>query len=283
MNRFMIKCLSNTIFKYIGVRRLANFAAISIGPKIVDHTVSTISGGYIPVPVVRILRTSLSYAPVAVVMGTAGTTGGLAPIVSALTYYILVQVSETLCMVLVREATGATFRGVKYVVSSAYNTVTGKDRKDEKMVDEELKNWVFLEKEELDKDEISPERVKEVEDYFNSIELEELGVDNENNNHINKVANNSNGSKNIELNSNGEQVIDLITSQDNSYEVKDPIEMEKVLTDLNNSFLFEKQKQLNNNDSIDNINQEKLNNNNIFNNNNNNIRSSNNLDDFVLL
>ncbi|KAN0018642.1 hypothetical protein ACTFIU_008570 [Dictyostelium citrinum] len=247
MNNFMIKCVSNAVFKFIGVRRLASFAALSIGPKIVDHTVNKVTGGLIPVQVVRLLRTSLSYAPLAVVMGTSGATGGVAPVASAVTYYILVQVSETLCMLLVREATGATFRGVKYVVSSTYNTITGKDRRDEKMVDIELESWVFLEKEEIPVEELSPEKVKEVENYFNSIELDRLGVDSENNNHMN------NNNNNI-INNDGQQ----ININSSYYQAKDPKEMEEILTTLNNNINLDKLEKTN-------------------------IRSSNNLEDFILL
>ncbi|KAK5574847.1 hypothetical protein RB653_010101 [Dictyostelium firmibasis] len=242
MNNFMIKCVSNAVFKFIGVRRLASFAALSIGPKIVDHTVNKVSGGLIPVQVVRLLRTSLSYAPLAVVMGTTGATGGVAPVASAVTYYILVQVSETLCMLLVREATGATFRGVKYVVSSTYNTITGKDKREERMVDIELESWVFLEKEQIPVEEFSPEKVKEVENYFNSIELDRLGVDNENNNHMNNNINNG-------------QQIDINNSY---YQAKDPKEMEEILTNLNHKVKLDKLETTN-------------------------IRTSNNLDDFILL
>ncbi|KAM9985134.1 hypothetical protein ACTFIY_009563 [Dictyostelium cf. discoideum] len=252
MNNFMIKCVSNAVFKFIGVRRLASFAALSIGPKIVDHTVNKVTGGLIPVQVVRLLRTSLSYAPLAVVMGTSSATGGVAPVASAVTYYILVQVSETLCMLLVREATGATFRGVKYVVSSTYNTITGKDRRDEKMVDIELESWVFLEKEEIPVEEFSPEKVKEVENYFNSIELDRLGVDSENNNHMNDNNNNNNNNNNI-IN-NGQQ----ININNSYYQAKDPKEMEEILTNLNNNIKLDKLEKTN-------------------------IRSSNNLDDFILL
>jgi len=188
--------------------------ALSIGPKIVDHAVNKVSGGMLPVSVVRLLRTSLSYAPVAVVMGTGGT-----PIASALTYYILVQISDTLCMLLIREATGATFRGVKYVVKSTYNSITGNTAKEEQELALELETWELLEKEEISKDDLPPEKLQEIEQYLDSVNIDELKIDidasssNSSSDPQTTINNNNLSSTSLSTISNPEEIENLLKEQ----------------------------------------------------------------------
>ncbi|KAF2070715.1 hypothetical protein CYY_007969 [Polysphondylium violaceum] len=232
MNNFMLKFVASTIYRVVGFRRIASMTALSIGPKLVDHAVNKVSGGLLPVSVVRLLRTSLSYAPVAVVMGTGGT-----PIASALTYYILVQISDTLCMLLIREATGATFRGVKYVVKSTYDSITGNAAREEQELCQELETWELLEKEEISTDDLPPEKLKEIEQYLDSVNLDELKIDidttsNNNNSNSDGDNNNNNESKNIHLNSSQAALSTISNPQEIENLLKEQLSLNKELEEL---------------------------------------------------
>eukprot|EP01132_Coremiostelium_polycephalum_P005774 gene5774-7184_t len=194
------------------------------GPKIVDHAVNRISGGYIPVQAVKLIRTSLSYAPIAVVVGTGGTS-----LASAITYYVLVQISETICMMVIREATSKTFSGVKYIVKKAYSTVTGRDKCSNSEFEKELEEWVILDKEDL----VGKGLVENDSDEF-------IAKNNENNNSI-PIDNTETTiitTTNIENHLSPEQHkqveefisnIDLNSIPINSSPIIDPLKMEEIL------------------------------------------------------
>eukprot|EP01133_Synstelium_polycarpum_P007562 gene7562-8848_t len=71
-------------------------------------------------------------------MGTGGTT-----LASAVTYYILVQVSET----------------------NAFRGNSGKEK-------DEFEDWVVLDKMEVSSDDISKEKMEQVEEYLSTIDLD---------------------------------------------------------------------------------------------------------------
>ncbi|EGG20036.1 hypothetical protein DFA_07152 [Cavenderia fasciculata] len=173
MSNYLLRFVANNIVKVVGVKRLANYVALSIGPKIIDQAVNVATKGYVPVRAVRVLRTSLSYAPLAVVMGTGGTS-----LVTSITYYILIQISETVCMMVVREAASRSFQGIKYICKATYNGMRGGANALEHK-EEEMEEWVFIEKPGLangEKDDdikLSSEQIKELEQYAANIDIDE--------------------------------------------------------------------------------------------------------------
>ncbi|GAM26414.1 hypothetical protein SAMD00019534_095890 [Acytostelium subglobosum LB1] len=172
MSNLVVRFVANSLLKAVGFKRLANYAALSIGPKIIDHIVAASTKGVIPMRAIRVLRTSLSYAPIAVIMGTSGTS-----LVSAVTYYIIIQISESLCMLVVREAVGQSFRCVKYIVRTTVNVLTGNGGSGTKTLEDD---WIVLDR--LDQvsnsklkesgENVTSEQMEQVEQYLNSIDID---------------------------------------------------------------------------------------------------------------
>ncbi|EFA85920.1 hypothetical protein PPL_01152 [Heterostelium album PN500] len=169
MNNYVVRFLANSILRVVGIKRLANYAALSIGPKLIDHVVNASTKGVIPVGAVRVLRTSLSYAPIAVIMGTGGTS-----LINAITYYVIVQISETICMLVVRKAVNTALGGAKYVLVSTYRAVAGSGGSTaNNSKEEELLDWVVLEKQHIkEHTDLSEEQLQQVEQYVSNIDIE---------------------------------------------------------------------------------------------------------------